>query len=113
MVYAKKERKMAISEMSVIEVSNKLDADSVFIDVREPSEYAEVHAKGVKNIPLATVSAQNIGEENKDKTIYLICRSGKRSMTAAERLASEGFNKLVNVEGGTIAWVAAGLASEN
>ncbi len=100
---------MDILELSVKDVVAKMDAESVFIDVREPGEYEEVHAKGVKNVPLATVSVETIGEENKDKTVYLICRSGKRSMTAAKKLQEEGFNDLVNVEGGTLAWVAAGL----
>ena len=103
---------MAISEMTVVEVADSLGSDSVFIDVREPAEYDEVHAKGVKNIPLATVSVETVGADNKDKEIFLICRSGKRSMAAAERLESEGFTKLVNVAGGTMAWVEAGLDSE-
>ena len=102
---------MDIVELSVKDVAMKLNEDSLFIDVREPGEYEEVHAKGVKNLPLATVNADSVGEENKDKTIYLICRSGKRSMTAAKKLQEEGFSDLVNVEGGTLAWVAAGLDS--
>ena len=104
--------KMSISEQSVQEVAQQLKETSVFIDVREPEEYTEVHAKGVKNIPLGMIDGESVGTENKDKTVFLICRSGKRSMTAAQKLEEEGFEDLVNVAGGTLAWVEAGLDTE-
>ena len=72
-----------------------MNDESVFIDVREPDEYEEVHAKGVKNVPLASVSAETIGQENKDKTVYLICRSGKRSMTAAKNFKKKALMTLL------------------
>ena len=104
--------KMSISEQSVQEVAQQLKETSVFIDVREPGEYTEVHAKGVKNIPLGMINGESVGTENKDKTVFLICRSGKRSMTAAQKLEEEGFEDLVNDAGGTLAWVEAGLDTE-
>ena len=39
---------MDILELSVNDVAAKMNDESVFIDVREPDEYEEVHAKGVK-----------------------------------------------------------------
>ena len=58
------------------------------------------------------IDGESVGTENKDKTVFLICRSGKRSMTAAQKLEEEGFEDLVNVAGGTLAWVEAGLDTE-
>lgn len=104
---------MAILEYEVEKVAAEMSAEDLFIDVREPAEYDEVHAEGVTNIPLATVSSETVGADNKNKTIYIICRSGKRSMAAAEKLESEGFTSLVNVAGGTLAWVSAGLKTGN
>jgi len=44
---------------------------------------------------------------NKKEKVYVYCRSGKRSMTAARRLAGAGY-KVVNLEGGIMAWNSAG-----
>ncbi len=82
--------------------------DALFlVDVREPGEYDEVHANEAINIPLGTVSAQALAEKGikAQDQVFLICRSGARSMRAAEALSEQGFEKLFNVEGGTLAWV--------
>ena len=82
------------------------------IDVREPEEYAEVHAAGAVNIPLSELP-QRTGEIDTDRPVYLICKSGGRSAQAAAYLEqSVGYDNLINVEGGTTAWVRAGLSSE-
>ena len=47
----------------------------------------------------------------KDKTVFVYCRSGRRSMSAAEILAAEGY-KVVNLEDGIIGWQRAGLPVE-
>ena len=41
--------------------------------------------------------------------VYLICRSGSRGKQACEKLLSAGYENVVNVEGGTLAWEKAGL----
>jgi len=49
----------------------------------------------------------------KDEGVYLICRSGMRSAQAATFLADRfGFENLINIEGGTMAWVKAGYPIE-
>lgn len=82
------------------------------IDVRTPAEHGEVHAEGAKNIPLdrldpATLLASRAGRGG--EPVYFICRSGGRAAQACERVAAAGFADVVNVEGGTQAWEAAGL----
>lgn len=82
------------------------------IDVRTPMEYREVHAAEARNVPLdqldpsALVQARNGG---RDEPLYVICRSGSRGRQACERFLAAGFANVVNVEGGTLAWVEAGL----
>jgi rhodanese-related sulfurtransferase len=83
------------------------------VDVREPHEYAEVHASGVRLIPVNTVigEVKQIRDFAGDKEVLFICKSGQRSALAAEFATAAGLEDiaLYNVEGGTLAWVEAGL----
>jgi rhodanese-related sulfurtransferase len=80
------------------------------LDVREPPEFAEVHAKDATLIPLGQLQSRlNEIAQYKDKPVAVICRSGRRSAHGAEILRKAGFTQVANVEGGTNAWVSAGL----
>jgi rhodanese-related sulfurtransferase len=86
------------------------DQGALLLDVREPDEYASVHAVNAKLIPLGEVGARlKEIEAYKDKPVAVICRSGRRSAQAVSLLKESGFTQVVNVEGGTQAWVLAGL----
>ncbi len=45
----------------------------------------------------------------KDQPVYLLCHSGQRAMKAAEKFTKEGFSQPIVVDGGTLAWIDAGL----
>ena len=82
------------------------------IDVRTPIEYREVHVEIARNVPLDQLDAAalmhgRIGTAN--EPLYLICRSGSRGQQACEKFLAAGFTNVVNVEGGTLACVEAGL----
>lgn len=83
------------------------------IDVRTPVEYQAVHVEIARNIPLdqldvkALIQARN-GSAN--EPLYLICHSGGRGQQACEKFRKAGFSNAINVEGGTLACVEAGLA---
>lgn len=82
------------------------------IDVREPDEFAAQRAAGAVNVPLSEFISR-VGEIDPDRDIYLICKSGGRSAQAGEYLEHAlGWDTSINVVGGTQAWVAAGLPSE-
>jgi len=86
------------------------DQGALLLDVREPDEYAAVHAVNAKLIPLGEVGSRlKEIEAYKDKPVAVICRSGRRSAQAVSLLKESGFTQVVNVEGGTSAWVQAGL----
>ena len=86
------------------------DQGALLLDVREPDEYAAIHAVNAKLIPLGEVGARlKEIEAYKDKPVAVICRSGRRSAQAVSLLKESGFTQVVNVEGGTQAWVQAGL----
>lgn len=101
------------TRISVAEAKEKLDAaEAVMVDVRNPDEYVEVHASGVRLIPVNTVLGElkQIRDFAGGKDILFICKSGQRSALAAEFATAGGLDdvELFNVEGGTTAWVEAG-----
>lgn len=83
---------------------------ALLLDVREPAEYAAVHALNARLMPLGEVSSRlKEIEAYKDKPIAVICRSGHRSAKAVALLQEAGFTQVSNVQGGTNAWEQAGL----
>jgi len=82
------------------------------IDVRMPTEFREVHADRAKNVPLDSLDPRSIAASRNGRSgepLYLICKSGNRSGQAYKKFVDAGIENVVNVEGGTTAWVAAGL----
>ena len=80
------------------------------IDVRTEAEFADGHVPGARNVPLDRLDPATLGVD-KGETVHVICQSGRRSAVAAEKLAAAGYS-VVNVEGGTSAWIAAGKPVE-
>jgi rhodanese-related sulfurtransferase len=81
------------------------------IDVRTPVEFREVHVDFASNVPLDRLDPQSVQQARGAQVgepLYVICRSGSRGQQACEKLAAAGI-RVVNVEGGTLAWDAAGL----
>jgi rhodanese-related sulfurtransferase len=76
------------------------------IDVREPHEYADGHVPGAEPMPLMSVP-QRVDEVPTDRPVYVVCAVGGRSAQAAAFLAARGVDA-VNVDGGTVEWIAAG-----
>ena len=92
---------------------DKVPAGAQLIDVREPDEYAAVRAEGAVNIPLSEFIART-DEIDPERDIYLICKSGGRSAQAGEYLEqARGWDNVINVAGGTTAWVEQGLPHQN
>jgi rhodanese-related sulfurtransferase len=95
-----------IKEIHVDELAPLRDSGIVLVDVRMPDEYEEAHVPGAVLIPLPEL-AERAGEIPDADTIYVVCRSGARSMKACEFLVGGG-RDAVNVAGGTMAWIDAG-----
>jgi len=83
--------------------------DVVVLDVRTAEEFKEGHIAGAINIDQAQSNFIEMSKDvlPTDKMIAVYCRSGRRSASAAEKLAVEGY-KAVNLKGGIIAWKEAG-----
>lgn len=85
------------------------------IDVRTPAEFREVRAPMARNVPLDTFDPSSVvgsHELSSDRPIYVLCHSGARAKKACEQLVAAGHSQVVQVEGGTVAWQAAGLPVE-
>ena len=95
--------------ISVQELKARLDAGDtnfVFLDVREPHEYAEFNL-GATLIPLGTIPTAVATELDglQDQEIIIHCRSGMRSGQAQQFLMQMGYKNVYNVTGGVLAWI--------
>jgi rhodanese-related sulfurtransferase len=81
------------------------------IDVRTPAEFGAVHAPYARNVPLDSLKPKELtgSRDPGAGPIYVICQAGGRSRQACEKLQAAGFENVVNVDGGTSAWIDAGL----
>ncbi len=102
---------VAVPEVDVDELQDRLAEGAVLLDVREPDEVDEARVSGALRIPLQSVP-ERVDEIPAGGTLYVICAMGGRSRAATEFLRSHGMDA-VNVAGGTNAWVAADFPTES
>lgn len=89
----------------ITEVSQSEFDKVVLVDVRTPKEYNDGHIDNALNIDwLGDGFSAEFEKIDKNQTVYLYCRSGKRSADATKFLDSLGYKNVVNLEGGYIAW---------
>ena len=97
---------MPVPEISVDELATRLHAGAFLLDVRQPDEYEAAHVPGAQLIPLAEVP-DRLGEIPRGGDVLVICRTGARSLAAAEFLEQQQI-PATNVAGGTLAWLESG-----
>ena len=103
-----------LPQVSVAELNERLANDDMqIVDVRRPTEYVSGHVPHAQNAPLANLD-KSLGplKLEKEKLTAVICAGGYRSSAAASLLQQQGFSNLLNVTGGTGAWINAGYAVE-
>ncbi len=80
------------------------------VDVRTAEEYAEAHLPAAVNIDVKQedflVKAQS--QLDAGRTVFVYCRSGRRSKDAAAQLAKVGY-RVVDMNGGILEWMQKGL----
>jgi len=104
---------MPIQRLSPLEAQAAMRAqpDALLIDVRDPVEFAFVgYPVGAISVPWKYAPEMRANPDflseigrlapNLETPLYLICRSGQRSLAAAEALAEAGYRYLVNIEEG-------------
>lgn len=85
------------------------------IDVRTPEEFQEVRAISARNVPLDALDPHAVMHTRTappGEPLYFICHLGGRSAAACMMFTAAGYPNVINIEGGTDAWVTAGLPTE-
>jgi len=84
------------------------------LDVRTPEEYKEGFISGalLANWNDQRAFQEGIAKLDSTQTVYIYCKSGRRSAAAQEWMLANGFKEVINLEGGILAWSEAGLATE-
>lgn len=93
--------------LSVPDFKTKIDTSNVqLIDVRTPGEYAQGYIGEAVNIDVMNDNfAAEIQQLDKTKPVYIYCRSGSRSPSAAKQMQQLGFRETYDLRGGYLAWV--------
>ncbi len=100
-----------LAQISVADLRHLIekDTDLQVVDVRRSAEYASGHVPQAMHAPLSTLhsTVANLALDP-TKPTAVICAGGYRSSAASSILEQHDFKKLLNVSGGTGAWVEAG-----
>ena len=76
------------------------DEDFILLDVRRADEFAAGHIPGAVNLPNEKIGTEEIPSlPDKNRTIYIYCRSGNRSKQAADKLLALGYTSLIEFGG--------------
>jgi adenylyltransferase/sulfurtransferase len=100
------EIKNGVPQITVQELKHRIDVgeDVYILDVREPFEY-QIANLGGKLIPQGDVP-QRLDEIDRTREIIVQCKGGARSQRIAELLKQNGYERVVNLAGGILAWAA-------
>ena len=98
-----------MSECTVLGLHEKLQNGEIhLVDVREQVEFAGGRVSGASLVPLSELEKRH-AEIDHSKPVYVMCRTGRRSAEAQNRLMALGFTNVINVSGGMEAWKKEGL----
>lgn len=89
---------------------NDVPENAAILDVREQDEWDAGHIVGARHLPLSELM-QRYEELDPDEDLYIVCRTGGRSMQACGWLANQGYS-VFNIAGGSGAWLDAGKPIE-
>jgi len=81
------------------------------VDVREQAEFAGGRIPGARLLPLGELQS-GAAELDPSRPVVCVCRSGKRSAQAVEKLVALGFDQVQQLDGGLTAWEQAGFPLE-
>ena len=77
----------------------KTDKNVNILDVRKQSEYLSEHVENAENAPLDFINDSML-KIDKNKTYYVHCAGGYRSMIFTSILKARGYDKLIDINGG-------------
>ncbi len=88
----------SIDTKALVQIKSN-DPSISILDVRKASEFNSEHIKGVQNAPLDFIN-ESMASIDKEKTYYVHCAGGYRSMIFISILKARGFNHLIDIKGG-------------
>ena len=92
-------------DISVAKLERKMSKNIQLVDVRTAKEFKDGHIGNAVNIDVNSKEfISNIQQLDKNKKVYVYCRTGKRSAMAAKKLDSLGFKKIYNLPVGIVGW---------
>lgn len=105
-VACKSQTKEVYKIVDVVTFKNELSNNEIqLVDVRTPKEYNDGHIENAILIDYKSEDfSKKIQELDKEKPVYLYCRSGNRSGKASLILIASGFEEIIDLEGGYLAW---------
>lgn len=90
----------SIRSISADELADTMQKDNIeIVDVRKKSEYDSEHILEAENAPLDFIN-DSMAQLDKNKTYYVHCAGGYRSMIFNSVLRARGFDNLVDIKGG-------------
>jgi len=108
------ESRAKVKELFPWDLTERLENEKILIvDIREPYEYEAMHIQDSLNVPrgiLETACEYDFEEtvpelvEARDKEVVLVCRSGNRSIFAAEVLQKMGYQHVYSLQTGLRGW---------
>ncbi len=77
------------------------DKDFILLDVRTPEEFASGHIPGAVQLTNETFTKEDAEKviKNKERTIYVYCRSGRRSKQSSQKLVDFGYTNVIEIGG--------------
>jgi rhodanese-related sulfurtransferase len=108
------EAKESVCQVTVSEAKELLDQGGyLFLDCREPKEYKMGHVPGAMNIPRGLLEFKIANKvPDKNTKIVMYCKKGGRGCLAACTLCRMGYENVMNMDGGWLAWEKAGYPVE-
>jgi hydroxyacylglutathione hydrolase len=102
-----------IKSIPAQELAKIMENDKVeVVDVRKPNEYLSEHVIDAVNYPLDYIN-EHLDELDKEKTLYLHCAGGYRSMMAVSILRKHGYKNIIDIDGGFGAISETGIAKSD
>lgn len=98
------------SDISVMEAAALIESqhDVLVLDIREDWERRQGHIPGTMHLPMGLIP-HHLKQLPRDRTIILTCRTGNRTGQLTRYLQQQGFDNVLNMAGGIVAWTQAGL----
>lgn len=106
MLFGTTSQNTAVKVLDPGEYKAQIEKNNVqLVDVRTSNEYKAGHIQNAQNIDFYASSFTNQFEElDKEKPLYVYCRSGMRSAQASKKLAAMGFKEIYDLKGGYLNW---------